>query len=299
MGERRLCEVYDPKQIRKGKGRLREAQSGQYLLGGHRLLQMVSEQARYPTHFGPWVNDACVKPMIQRRSHHRLHLDAPDVMLWGQRLNVASCLTSFPSHSIAIYTFEIQCDRIGLFLRSGNWNYSYWEFNPSKNRNISFVALATNAVEIFNDKGKKIAQENFQASFQAINATCDLPLVCKHIAICTSSNACSSIGVLKVEKENRLSYLVKVPKKTQKNHEKSNVKKWVLILVAVVNGLYVLKRRVMKFKCGSEVSGISYSAVKRHTRQVSNPEPCRQRPTDMNNASFLHIGAESDSKIAK
>ncbi|KAK1562017.1 hypothetical protein Q3G72_004947 [Acer saccharum] len=300
-----------------------------------------------------------------------------DVMLWGQRLNVATRLTSFPSNSTAFYSFEIQRDRIGLFLHSGNWNYSYWEFKPSKNRNISFVALATNAVEIFNDKGKKIAQvslqrlhplrflalgnktgnlgvyyysaneENFQASFHAINTTCDLPLACKPCAICTSSNACSSIGVLKkkektnsdcgvgggggvadgfcgggwddqvemleiqgvssvlrnahkmvniskdkcadlcmndckcvaalyasdemecsvyglimgvkqVEKGSGLSYMVKVPKGTQKNHGKSNVKKWVLILVGVVDGLIIL----LVF------GGLAYYLIRKRKREL-------------------------------
>ncbi|KAL5740261.1 hypothetical protein ACOSQ2_029441 [Xanthoceras sorbifolium] len=274
-----------------------------------------------------------------------------DVMLRGQRLNVATRLTSFPNNSTVFYSFEIQRDQIALFLHSGKWNYSYWEFKPSKNRNISFVALAVNSLEIFNDKGKKIAQiftqrlqslrflalgnktgnlglyyysaneENFQASFQALNATCDLPLACKPCGICTSSNACSSIGLLtkkgetnsdcgggfpggcggdqvemlelqgvisvlrnapkmvdiskekcanlclydckcvaalyssnekecsvygvvmgvkQVEKGSRLSYMVKVPRGTQRSHGKSNLKKWVLILVGVVDGLIIL-----------------------------------------------------------
>uniref|UniRef100_A0A6N2KG46 Bulb-type lectin domain-containing protein n=1 Tax=Salix viminalis TaxID=40686 RepID=A0A6N2KG46_SALVM len=50
-----------------------------------------------------------------------------DVMLWGQRLNVATRLTSFPTNSTAFYSFEIQHSKIALYLSSGKWNYSYWE----------------------------------------------------------------------------------------------------------------------------------------------------------------------------
>lgn len=274
-------------------------------------------------------------------------------MLWGQRLNAATRLTSFTTNSSAFYTFEIQRYRIALYLHSGKFNYSYWEFKPSKNRNISFVALASKGLQLFNDKGKKIAQiysqrpqplrflalgnktgnlglyyysaneQTFQASFQALNTTCDLPLACKPCGICTFSNSCSSIreltkkdkdnpdcgdglipeefcgknrveilelqgvssvlrdapklvniskekcsslcindckcvaalyssaqrecfiygvviGVKQVDKGNGLSYMVKVPKGTQRGHGKSNVKKWVLILVGVVDGLIIL-----------------------------------------------------------
>ncbi|KAK3198453.1 hypothetical protein Dsin_021868 [Dipteronia sinensis] len=48
MGEGCLHEAHDPKQIREGEGRMREAQSGQYLLGGSGLLQMVSEPGSLP-----------------------------------------------------------------------------------------------------------------------------------------------------------------------------------------------------------------------------------------------------------
>ncbi|KAK3017488.1 hypothetical protein RJ639_005992 [Escallonia herrerae] len=149
-----------------------------------------------------------------------------DIMVWGQRLDVETRLTSFPKNSNSFYSFEIQRDKIALYLNSGKWKFSYWEFKPSKNRNITFVGLATKALEIYNDEGQKIAQipsrgpeplrflalgnktgnlglyhfspgmGKFEASFQALNATCDLPLACKPYGICTFSNTCSCIRLI-------------------------------------------------------------------------------------------------------
>lgn len=275
-----------------------------------------------------------------------------DVMVWGQRLNVATRLTSFPRNSTTFYSLEIQRDKLALYLHSGKYNYSYWEYKPSKNRNITFISLSNNGLNIFNDQGKKISQistqrlqplrflalgnrtgnlglyyysanaGNFQASFQAINLTCDLPLACKPCGICTTSNSCSNIkllegkektnsdcsgeipegfcgndrvellelqgvssvlrnarklgnvskekcadlciedckcvavlysgsekecsvygvvmGVKQVEKSSGLSYMVKVVKGMDKRNGKSNVKKWVLVLVGFVDGLIIL-----------------------------------------------------------
>ncbi|ESR42780.1 hypothetical protein CICLE_v10011631mg [Citrus x clementina] len=265
-----------------------------------------------------------------------------DVMLWGQRLNVATRLTSFPGNSTEFYSFEIQRYRIALFLHSG----------------------------LFNDKGKKIAQiysqrlqplrflslgnrtgnlalyhysandRNFQASFQAINKTCDLPLGCKPCEICTFTNSCSCIGLLtkkekdksdcgcgeiavglcgrnrvemlelegvgsvlrdgpkmvnvskeecasmcisdckcvgvlyssaelecfvygvvmgvkQVEKRSGLIYMVKVAKGTQRGRGKRNLKKWVLILVGVVDGLII----VLVF------GGLAYYLIRRRRKK--------------------------------
>lgn len=282
-----------------------------------------------------------------------------DVMLCGQRLSVASRLTSFPSNSSSYYSMEIEHTRIALYLKSGKKNYSYWEFKPSKNRNVAFIELGSKGLELFSDKGKKIAQinpseetiqplrfmalgnqtgnlrlyfyspsvEKFDASFQVLNTTCDLPLACNPYGICTLSSACSCIqvltkenetstsstssnciegissdgfcgrgkaemlelesvssvlrgapkmvnvskeecgklcledcncasalfsseecflygmviGVKQVEKGSGLSYMVKVPKGlSHGGHGRSNVKKWVLILVGVVDGVIIL-----------------------------------------------------------
>ncbi|GAV91674.1 B_lectin domain-containing protein [Cephalotus follicularis] len=41
-----------------------------------------------------------------------------DVILWGQRLDVATRLTSFPSNLSSFYSFEIQPDKIALYVNS-------------------------------------------------------------------------------------------------------------------------------------------------------------------------------------
>lgn len=147
-----------------------------------------------------------------------------DAMLWGQRLDVATKLTSFPSYSSTFYTFEIQHNKVALYLNSGDNKYSYWEFKPSKDRNITYVELRSRGLILFSEQYKKIAQitspraqplrflalgnetgnlelyfyssekGKFEASFQALNRTCDLPLACKPYGICTFSNSCSCIS---------------------------------------------------------------------------------------------------------
>lgn len=295
-----------------------------------------------------------------------------DVMLWGQRLNVATRLTSFPSNSTSFYSLEIKNDKIALYLNSGKSNYSYWEFKPSKNRNITFIELGSKGLELFNDKNKKIAQipshvleplrflalgnktgnlglyfyspikAQFEATFQALNTTCDLPLACKPYGICTFSNTCSCIrlltknegvgsdcnegfrgefcgvgnememielqdvkcvlrndptkvnvskeeclklcfddckcaaasfssasqacflyrlvgGLKQVDRGSGLSFMVKVPKgSTYGSHGRSNVKKWVLILVGIVDGLIIFL----------VLGGLGYYLIRKRTRSL-------------------------------
>ena len=274
-----------------------------------------------------------------------------DVMLWGQRLNVATRLTSFPTNSTSHYSLQIEYNKIALYLNSGKANYSYWEFKPSKGRNITFIELSSRGLELFNNENKKIAQipsnafqplrflalgnrsgnlglyyyspskKRFEAAFQALNATCDLPSACEPYGICTYSNTCSCIhagsgcaggalaggfcaggnvdvdmleledvssvlrsgperanvskeecvklclddcqcasasfsggsagskacslyglvgGLKQVDRGSGISYMVKVPKGSHGTNGRSNVKKWVLILVGLVDGLVIL-----------------------------------------------------------
>ncbi|KAK8281415.1 hypothetical protein V6Z12_D09G237100 [Gossypium hirsutum] len=44
-----------------------------------------------------------------------------DVMLWGQRLDLATRLTSYPRNSTSFYTFEIQHSKLALHLNSEKW----------------------------------------------------------------------------------------------------------------------------------------------------------------------------------
>ena len=154
-----------------------------------------------------------------------------DVMLWGQRLSLGTILTSFTTNSDSFYSFEIQSNKIAMYLNSGSWKHSYWEFKPSKNRNITFVQLGPKGLELFNHQHRKIAQirsqrieplrfmslgngtgnlglyyyssekGKFETSFQALNTTCDLPLACEPYGICTFSNSCSCIRFVKRTEE--------------------------------------------------------------------------------------------------
>ncbi|XAR68738.1 hypothetical protein NMG60_11000092 [Bertholletia excelsa] len=145
-----------------------------------------------------------------------------NIVLWGQRLNVATRLTSFPSNSTSYFTFEILNDKLALYLISNNFNYAYWEYKPSGNQNITFIKVGTKGLEIYGDRYTRIevirssrpepvrfmALGNetgnlglyyyspggkFEPSFKALNSTCDLPLACKPYGICTLDGVCSCI----------------------------------------------------------------------------------------------------------
>ncbi|GAB2235958.1 hypothetical protein Drorol1_Dr00026403 [Drosera rotundifolia] len=152
-----------------------------------------------------------------------------DVLLMGQRLSVATRLTSYPSTATFFYSLEIQHEKIVLYWNSGEPKYSYWEFKPSKGRNITFVELTSRGLELFDDNFERFAQitstmsapirflrllnttgniglyyyapdnNSFEASFRALNETCDLPLACNPYEICTRSDTCSCISSLPKE----------------------------------------------------------------------------------------------------
>ncbi|XP_047333824.1 EP1-like glycoprotein 3 [Impatiens glandulifera] len=151
-----------------------------------------------------------------------------DTMLYSQTLNVATRLTSFPTNSTSLsFSFDIERQKIALYLNSAansnsNSKYPFWEFRPSQNRNLTFIKVSTQGLDIFDDRGKKISQiqsqrlepirflaldnktgslglyyystadGNFKAAFRVPNSTCDLPLACRPYEICTLTNVCSS-----------------------------------------------------------------------------------------------------------
>ncbi|KZV40877.1 hypothetical protein F511_22816 [Dorcoceras hygrometricum] len=146
-----------------------------------------------------------------------------DVMLWGQSLSSQTRLTSFPKNSTMSYSFEIQYNKIALYLNVDKWKYSYWELRPAGDQNITHLQLTSNGLVIFNGRQKvgRVAsigpdpprfltlggstgnlglyyysteKRKFEASFQAINSTCDLPLACEPHGICTSSG-CSHFNI--------------------------------------------------------------------------------------------------------
>ncbi|EOA23954.1 hypothetical protein CARUB_v10017171mg [Capsella rubella] len=147
-----------------------------------------------------------------------------DVMLSGQRLDVATQLTSFPNDSTLFYSFEVLRDKIALFLNLNKLKYSYWEYTPrEKNKTVNFVRLGSKGLDLFDDNSHIIGRieqplirflalgnrtgnlglysykpekGKFEATFQAVSNTCDLPVACKPYGICTFSKSCSCIKVM-------------------------------------------------------------------------------------------------------
>ncbi|ESQ45344.1 hypothetical protein EUTSA_v100103480mg, partial [Eutrema salsugineum] len=145
-----------------------------------------------------------------------------DVMLSGQRLDVATQLTSFPKDSTLFYSFKVLRDKIALFINLNKLKYSYWEYKPTENKTVNFVRLGSKGLELFDDNSHIIGRieqplirfmaignktgnlglysykpekGKFEASFQAVSNTCDLPVACKPYGICTLSKSCSCIEV--------------------------------------------------------------------------------------------------------
>ncbi|KAI3968345.1 hypothetical protein MKW92_052334 [Papaver armeniacum] len=147
-----------------------------------------------------------------------------NVILWGQEFNFSTRLTSSISgNSTAFYSFEIQNNRIGLYLNSDKFKYSYWEFSPTEGRNIVSAEMGSTGLKLFDQNRRKFAQisstkqkllrflalsetngnlglyhysvekRKFEASFKALNEICDFPLACGTYSICTVSKTCRCI----------------------------------------------------------------------------------------------------------
>ncbi|CAO2839216.1 unnamed protein product [Amaranthus hypochondriacus] len=310
-----------------------------------------------------------------------------NILLMGQRLSVATHLTSFHSNNntTLFFSFEIQHDKVALYLNSATNKYSYWEFHSFDNRNITFVELSSKGLELFDDKFRNFSQilspyqepirflsldnstgnlglyyyspykDKFEASFQVLNSTCDLPLACSSYGICTFSRTCSCIrllargdnrdsttstssngdcdqgigvrndlcahddteimlelddadsllknatsindvsktkcansclnecgcaaalyssrtrecmffdivrGVKQVNRGSGLSYLVKVPKENIGKHKKSGLKKWVLVLVVVADGIVLFL----------VLGGLGYFIIWKRRKRLSNED---------------------------
>jgi hypothetical protein len=70
------------------------------------------------------------------------------LMLWGQRLNVASLLTSFSSNSNSFYSLEIHYNKIALYLNLSKWNYSYWEFKAFQKQEHHICQSGFNGITV-------------------------------------------------------------------------------------------------------------------------------------------------------
>ncbi|CAM8967897.1 unnamed protein product [Rhodiola kirilowii] len=160
-----------------------------------------------------------------------------NTMLREQRLNVATRLTTpFSKNSSKTYSFEIQFGKLALYLNSNKSKYSYWEYKPPHGKNISFIQLSRNGLELFDQNFKKFIQlwssgsedlsymslsnrtgnlglyhyslksANFEASFEVLNETCELPLACKPYGVCTFSSSCSCIRLKRRASNSDCSY---------------------------------------------------------------------------------------------
>ncbi|KAL9227771.1 hypothetical protein vseg_003422 [Gypsophila vaccaria] len=153
-----------------------------------------------------------------------------NVLLMGQRLSVATHLTSSyltNDNSTSFFSFEIGHDKLALYFNSvdnrNNTKYSYWEFQPSPTTNITFIDLSSKGLDLFDAMYRNFSQivspirqqvrfvalendtgnlgfyyyspykDKFEASYQVLNATCDLPMACSPYGICTFSDTCSCI----------------------------------------------------------------------------------------------------------
>ncbi|KAK9723643.1 hypothetical protein RND81_05G015200 [Saponaria officinalis] len=156
-----------------------------------------------------------------------------NVLLMGQKLSVATHLTSpflTNNNTTSFFSFEIHYDKLALYFNSvdnnKNVKYSYWEFQPSPTTNITFIDLSSNGLDLFDPLYRNFSQivppvrqqvrfvvldndtgnlgfyyyspykDKFEASFEVLNDTCDLPLACSPYGICTFSNTCSCIRLL-------------------------------------------------------------------------------------------------------
>ncbi|KAI3836650.1 hypothetical protein MKX03_034933 [Papaver bracteatum] len=82
-----------------------------------------------------------------------------NIILWGQVFNFSTRLTSSVSgNSTMFYSFEIQNNRLGLYLNSGKFKYSYWEFSPTDGRNIISAELGSTGLNLFDQNHRKFAQ---------------------------------------------------------------------------------------------------------------------------------------------
>jgi hypothetical protein len=70
------------------------------------------------------------------------------LMLWGQRLNVATLLTSFSSNSDSFYSLEIHYNKIALYLNLSKWNYSYWEFKAFQKQEHHICQSGFNGITV-------------------------------------------------------------------------------------------------------------------------------------------------------
>ncbi|URD77013.1 hypothetical protein MUK42_08605 [Musa troglodytarum] len=150
-----------------------------------------------------------------------------NTMLWGQRLNASSRLTSFPFNSSAFYSLEVHKDKLVAYLNWRGERYSYWELRPRAGRSIAYTRVGSTGLKVFDVNSWKIAQMlamksgavrflglgsegnlglyyysashgKFEPSCRALEF-CDLPLPCGPYGICSSANTCAYLQLSGME----------------------------------------------------------------------------------------------------
>ncbi|RWV88204.1 hypothetical protein GW17_00049726 [Ensete ventricosum] len=148
-------------------------------------------------------------------------------MLWGQRLDASSRLTSFPVNSSAFYSLEVHKDQLVAYLNWRGERYSYWALRPRAGRSIAYTRVGTTGLKVFDVNSWKIAQilamksgavrflalgskgnlglyyysashGRFQPSCRALEF-CELPLPCGPYGICSSTNTCAYLQLSGME----------------------------------------------------------------------------------------------------
>ncbi|KAK4745918.1 hypothetical protein SAY87_012230 [Trapa incisa] len=102
-----------------------------------------------PNHDGGWPTETSAEWELQFPNRH---------ILWGQRLGVATQLTSFPRNPTSFYSFEIQHDRVTLLPQLRPTQILLLGLEPSKNRNITYVQVGWRGLHLLDGNIKKIAQ---------------------------------------------------------------------------------------------------------------------------------------------
>ncbi|GMH26375.1 hypothetical protein Nepgr_028218 [Nepenthes gracilis] len=130
-----------------------------------------------------------------------------DVLLWGQRLSVATHLTSFPSNATYFFSFEIQHDKSASTSTRAKRKLTSRGLVLFDDKFQNFAQILSQGLEpvrflaLENDTGNlglyhySPYDDNFEASFQALDAPCDLPIACSPYGICTLSSGCSCIRI--------------------------------------------------------------------------------------------------------
>jgi hypothetical protein len=152
-----------------------------------------------------------------------------DKLLQGQWLRLPSHVTtSLTKMSPALYSVELDDDKIAAYLYFGQRRYSYWELIPSSSESMEFAGMSESGLTMFDRRRRSVAQispalkkepvrflalgddgnvglfffdsssNKFRASYKALEF-CELPLACGVRAFCSASGSCTNFSTRGVE----------------------------------------------------------------------------------------------------